>query len=43
MGRSSLSEKGHFQTEYDSIEDLKYQFGEQLVKFLPKLRGIESL
>ena len=30
-----LKELGHFQTEYANIDDLKYQFAEQLKKVLP--------
>lgn len=37
--QDELSELGHFQTEYANIEDLKYKFGEQINKFLPKLTG----
>ena len=32
--QDELSEKGHFYTPYANIEDLKYKFGEQLVKYL---------
>ena len=34
--KQELSDLGHFRTEYTGIEDLKYKFGEQLAKFLPK-------
>jgi internalin A len=37
--QEELSDKGHFYTTYDTIEDLKYKFGEQLVKFLPQLQN----
>ena len=35
--QDELSEKGHFHTEYENIQDLKYKFGEQMAKFLPKV------
>ena len=38
--RQRLSDLGHFPTIYADINDLKYQFSEQLIKFLPKLTGI---
>ena len=39
--QDELSNQGHFYTEYANIEDLKYKFGEQLVKFLPKSTGTD--
>lgn len=36
--QDELSDKGHFFTTYDSIEDLKYKFSEQLIKVLPTLK-----
>ena len=35
--QDKLKELGHFQTRYKNIDDLKYQFSEQLKKILPKL------
>ncbi|MDJ0583163.1 DUF4062 domain-containing protein [Crocosphaera sp.] len=35
--KDKLSNLGHFYTAYKSIEDLKYQFGEQLIKLIPDL------
>ena len=37
--QNQLSELGHFYTRYNSIEDLKYKFGEQLNKVISKLMG----
>ena len=37
--KQKLSDLGHFYQHYADINDLKHQFGEQLVKFLPKLTG----
>lgn len=36
--QEELSDKGHFYTEYTDTNDLKYQFGEQITKFLPMLQ-----
>ena len=33
--QDKLSDLGHFYTNYADINDLKHQFGEQLIKFLP--------
>ena len=38
--KEKLKELGHFQTNYADINDLKFQFSNQLTKFLPKLTGI---
>jgi len=35
--QDELSETGHFHTEYENIQDLKYKFGEQLARILPEL------
>ena len=35
--KNKLHELGHFHSQYDDINDLKYQFGEQLNKLLPNL------
>ena len=35
--QNKLSELGHFYTRYNSIEDLKYKFSEQLIKLIPQL------
>jgi hypothetical protein len=35
--KKTLTELGHFRTNYQDINDLKHQFGEQLVKIFPKL------
>lgn len=40
--QEELSNKGHFYTPYSNIEDLKYKFGEQLIKLLPQWRQRES-
>ncbi|MEO1294908.1 MAG: hypothetical protein AAFW75_03750 [Cyanobacteria bacterium J06636_16] len=37
--KQKLSEMGHFYQNYADMNDLKHQFGEQLVKFLPQLTG----
>lgn len=37
--QDKLKELDHFRTRYKNIEDLKYQFGEQLVKLLPGLEN----
>ena len=34
--KKELSQLGHFHTNYTDINELKYKFGEQLVKFLPQ-------
>ncbi|MEM7773773.1 MAG: hypothetical protein AAF327_25125, partial [Cyanobacteria bacterium P01_A01_bin.37] len=39
--QDELSDNGHFYTTYANIEELKYKFGEQLVKLLPKLTGLD--
>ena len=38
--KEKLKELGHFQTNYKDINDLKFQFNNQLTKFLPKLTGV---
>ena len=38
--KKKLSDLGHFYTNYADINELKYKFGEQLIKVLPKLTGI---
>ena len=38
--KEKLKELGHFQTNYADINDLKFQFNNQLTKFLPQLTGI---
>ncbi|MEM9273149.1 MAG: hypothetical protein AAGA80_09340, partial [Cyanobacteria bacterium P01_F01_bin.143] len=38
--KEKLKELGHFQTNYTDINDLKFQFNNQITKFLPKLTGI---
>lgn len=38
--QQKLSDMGHFYTKYDNIDDLKFQFNEQLIKVLPQLTGI---
>ena len=35
--KQKLSDLGHFYTIYADINDLKHQFGEQLIKFLPEI------
>jgi hypothetical protein len=40
--QDELSEKGHFYTTYDNIDDLRYKFSEQLIKFLPQLSTSEN-
>ena len=40
--KKKLSDLGHFYTNYADINDLKYKFGEQLIKVLPKLTGISA-
>ncbi|MGK7898634.1 MAG: hypothetical protein AB4372_34725, partial [Xenococcus sp. (in: cyanobacteria)] len=40
--KKKLKELEHFQTNYADINDLKFQFSNQLTKFLPKLTGISS-
>ncbi|MDA0268375.1 MAG: hypothetical protein O2890_06650 [Cyanobacteria bacterium] len=35
--KQKLSDLGHFYQNYGDSADLKHQFGEQLVKVLPKL------
>ncbi|MEM9449355.1 MAG: COR domain-containing protein [Cyanobacteria bacterium P01_E01_bin.6] len=39
--KQKLSDMGHFYQHYADINDLKHQFGEQLVEFLPKLTGLD--
>jgi hypothetical protein len=39
--KQKISDLGHFYQNYADINDLKHQFGEQLVKFLPQLTGTE--
>ncbi len=41
--KQKLSDLGHFFTIYSDINDLKYKFGEQLIKILPPLTGISNL
>ncbi len=38
--KKKLSDLGHFYTVYADINDLKFKFSEQLIKFLPKLTDI---
>ena len=38
--KKKLKSLGHFQTEYENIDDLKHQFSNQLRKILPRLTGI---
>ena len=38
--KQKLDDLGHFYTAYSDINDLKYQFNEQLLKFLPGLTGV---
>ncbi|MGA1839715.1 MAG: leucine-rich repeat domain-containing protein [bacterium] len=40
--KQKLQDLEHFYTEYADINDLKYKFGEQLVKFLSGLTGISQ-
>lgn len=40
--RQKLTELGHFPTIYADINALRYQFSEQLIKFLPQLTGISQ-
>ena len=37
--KQRLSDQGHFYTVYDDINDLKYKFGDQLIKLYPRLAG----
>ncbi|MGK7882906.1 MAG: effector-associated domain EAD1-containing protein [Crocosphaera sp.] len=39
--KEKLKKLKHFYTKYNSIEDLKYKFSEQLNKLIPKLTNIE--
>ena len=39
--QDQLSNFGHFYTPYNSIEDLKFKFGEQLIKLIPQLTNIQ--
>ncbi|MBE7383927.1 MAG: leucine-rich repeat domain-containing protein [Leptolyngbya sp. SIO1E4] len=39
--KQKLSDMGHFYQNYADINDLKHQFGEQLVKVLPQLTEVE--
>ena len=38
--KKKLSDLGHFYTNYDDINELKYKFSEQLIKVLPILTGV---
>ncbi len=40
--KKKLSDLGHFYTVYADINDLKFKFSEQLIKFIPQLIGISS-
>ena len=40
--KKKLSTLGHFFTTYKEINDLKFQFSEQLVKILPKLTNVSK-
>ena len=37
--KQKLSDMGHFYQNYADANDLKHQFGDQLVKLLPKLKA----
>ena len=37
--KERLNEQGHFPTNYTDIHDLKNQFSEQMIKFMPELTG----
>ena len=39
--KNKLNNLGHFYTTYNSIEDLKLKFGDQLIKLIPKLTNRE--
>ncbi len=41
--KQKLSDMGHFYQNYADMNDLKHQFGEQIIKFLPKLTGLDHL
>ncbi len=40
--KEKLNNLGHFYTNYSDINDLKYKFNEQLIKFMPNLTGIPA-
>lgn len=40
--QNKLKALEHYPTNYADIDDLKYKFGEQLIKVLPKLTGISQ-
>ncbi|MBT9314033.1 hypothetical protein [Leptothoe spongobia] len=40
--KQTLSDMGHFYQNYADSNDLKHQFGEQLLKILPKLTDKDS-